>query len=138
MTSTELSYILAPFPCVLQATGADLGGEPCPVESPLWAFLSVTVVYSCAQSQHRRARAARPHPGAGRDCEQNDLLAQPDARCLARPVRQGVRRAPAVMDNRAMPGPEPVEGRKQHQQSSRPEVQPSKVGSLVGTCRSLL
>lgn len=48
--------------------------------SALWAFLSVTVVYSCVQSQHRRARAAQPQPEAGRNSEQNDLLAQPDPR----------------------------------------------------------
>lgn len=89
MISTELSYVLAPFLCILQATGADLGGEPCPVESSLRAFLSVTVVYSCAQSQHRRVRAAGPHPGAGRDSEQNDLLAQPDPRYLAQASKAG-------------------------------------------------
>lgn len=124
MISTELSYVLAPFLCVLQATGADLGGEPCPVESSLRAFLSVTVVYSCAQSQHRRVRAAGPHPGAGRDSEQDDLLAQPDLR----PVRRGVRRAPVVMGNRAMPGPERVEGK---------ETASSKqlAGSTASRCR---
>lgn len=132
MISPELSYILAPFLCVLQGTGADLGGEPCPVESSLWAFLSMTVVYSCAQSQHRRARAARPHPEAGRDSEQNDLLAQPDPRCLVRPVRRGVRRALAVMDNRAVPAPERVEG-KETASTKQPEVQPSSVGTVVGT-----
>lgn len=82
------------------------------MESSLWAFLSVIVVCSDAQSQHGRVRAAGPHPGAERNSEHNDLLAQPDPRYLARPVRQGVRRAPAVMDNRAMPGQSEWRGRK--------------------------